>query len=68
MAHARFVQIVSSSSEITMVVQYIDEYLRANPAPPRNPQAATAVSAALNSTNNKNRGGPIQALTNITSR
>jgi hypothetical protein len=68
MPHARFVQIVTSSSEITMVVQYIDEYLRANPAPPRNQQAASAVSAALSGGNTKTRGGPLKALTKITSR
>jgi S1-C subfamily serine protease len=68
MAHDDFVQKVSNSSDITMVVQYVDEYLRANPQPPRNQQVASAVTAALNNENDKLKIGPLKALNKITNR
>ena len=48
LAHGSFVQIVSNSTSVTLVVQPHVEYLRTHPPRPRNQPVASAVSAATN--------------------
>jgi hypothetical protein len=68
MPHALFVQIVNASTDVSFIVQHIDEYLRMNPPPVRNQQAASAVSAAINNDNDGHKSGLSKALTKLTSR
>ncbi|CAF0880982.1 unnamed protein product [Adineta ricciae] len=68
MAHSTFVQIVSASSDVTLSVQHLDEYLQGHPVPPRNPHVASAVSAAITEDTDKRKNGISKALSKIGTR
>ncbi|UJR32032.1 hypothetical protein I4U23_019500 [Adineta vaga] len=68
MAHGAFVQIVNASTDVTFVIQHLDEYLRSNPVPPRNPNVASAVTAAITEESDKHKSGISKALGKISSR
>ncbi len=68
MSHGLFVQIVNATSDVDFLVQPLEEYLRSNPVQPRNPQAASTVSAAINEQNDKRKSVVSKALGKLNSR
>ena len=68
MPHSTFVQIVSASSDVTLSVQHLDEYLQEHPVPPRNPHVASAVTAAITEDADKRKNGISKALSKIGTR
>lgn len=72
MAHGTFVQIVNSNSSVTLLVQPVEEYLRAHPPRARNQPVASAIAATANMNSleepEKQRNPASKILNKITNR
>jgi len=68
MPHGIFVETVNANADVHLLVQVVEEYLRANPLPQRNQQATTALTAAVNNDGDKRKTGLSKALSKLTSR